>query len=80
MIGSCAFAAPVLVNGTAAMVGTKLITVRDAYFHHALEEFQNTGKVIFVIKRGSVLKRVVDKIIFEEMVAGEIAMRCCMTN
>ena len=73
----CVFAAPTspgtsLVNGVAATVGKALVTVQDAYFFRSLQRFREGAGELFRPEDGDDLRRTVRKIIFEEMVQGEM--------
>jgi len=61
-----------LVNGVAATVGKTLITVGDAYFYRALQRFREGSGDTLRVPEGEELKRTIRKIIFEEMVLGEM--------
>lgn len=61
-----------LVNGVAATVGKTLVTVQDAYFFRALQRYRDGEADLLRPEDGEDLKRTVRKIIFEEMVLGEM--------
>ncbi|MCB0417734.1 MAG: hypothetical protein KDD39_08795 [Bdellovibrionales bacterium] len=61
----------VLLNGTAAKVGKTIITVEDAYFYHALNAFKGGASDSVNRPSTSELRKTVQKMIFEEMVALE---------
>ncbi|MCB0404551.1 MAG: hypothetical protein KDD51_07170 [Bdellovibrionales bacterium] len=61
----------VLLNGTAAKVGKTIITVEDAYFYHALGAFKTGSETSLNRPSPAELRKTVQKIIFEEMVALE---------
>jgi len=67
-----AHAAPVLLNGTAATVGKVLITIHDAYFFGALEAFKRGDPNPLKREEGLELKKIVQKMVFEEMVYAEM--------
>jgi len=60
-----------LVNGTAAKVGTKLITVQEAYFYHSLSAFKKGEPKPLKVLSKLDLKKTVQKMIFEELVVAE---------
>ena len=61
-------AATELLNGAAASVGSKVITVRDAQFYRALQRYREGGSNIFARESGEDLKKTVQKVALEEMV------------
>ena len=63
--------AKVLLNGSAATVGTKIITVDDAYFYRGLMNWLEDRPVESVEDK-TTLKKTVQKMIFEEMVYAEL--------
>ncbi|MEZ4751883.1 MAG: hypothetical protein R3B54_14995 [Bdellovibrionota bacterium] len=71
----CLLAAPyafgVLLNGTAAKVGKTIITIEDAYFYHALNSFKAGVEDSLSRPSPAELRKTVQKMIFEEMVALE---------
>lgn len=62
---------PILLDGTAAEVGHTLITIREARFYGALQRFKVTSGDPLPMESEEELKKVVQKIIFEEMVYAE---------
>lgn len=65
---SPAGAAPELLNGAAASLGSKVITVRDAQFYRALQKYRDGGTNLFARESGEDLKKTVQKVALEEMV------------
>ena len=70
IVSGTAFAAEKtrLIDGTAASVAKKLITVQDAYFYRGLQRFREGQPNVLVIEEGDELRHTVQKIVFEEMV------------
>lgn len=62
---------PILLDGTAAEVGKTLITIREARFYGALQRFNGTSQDPPPMESEEELKKMVQKIIFEEMVYAE---------
>src|SRR5687767_12881402 len=69
---SITLAKPIILNGTAATVGKHLVTVQDARFYRALQRFQGDEADVFKVEEGEELRRTVQKIVLEEMVATEM--------
>lgn len=62
----------VLVNGIAAEVAGKPISLEDVYFHRALDRVKNGESGLLAIEKGDALKNSVQKLVLEEMVYGEM--------
>lgn len=65
-------AAVELINGAAASVGGKVITVRDAQFYRALQRYREGAGNLFSKESAEELKKTVQKVALEEMVSLEM--------
>lgn len=63
---------PTLLNGTAATVGARLVTIQDARFYRALMRFREGEGDVFKIEQGEELRRTVQKLVLDEMVFAEM--------
>lgn len=63
---------PLVVNGTAAIVGKQLITIQDARFFRSLQRFRDSESELFRWEEGDELRRTVQKVVLEEMVSAEL--------
>lgn len=61
-----------LVNGSAAIVNKKVITVRDAYVYRTLNRLKSGLTPIIFEETGENLRKTVQKLVFEEMVLAEM--------
>lgn len=62
----------VVVNGIAAEVAGKPITLEDVYFHRVLDKVKTGETGLLVLEKGEALKSSVQKLVLEEMVFGEM--------
>jgi len=63
---------PALLNGTAATVGSRLVTIQDARFYRALQRFREGEGEVFKVEQGEELRRTVQKLVLDEMVFAEM--------
>jgi len=63
---------PSLLNGTAATVGNRLVTIQDARFYRALQRFREGEADPFKVEQGEELRRTVQKLVLDEMVFAEM--------
>jgi hypothetical protein len=61
-----------VLNGAAAIVNKKAVTVQEAYVYRALQRINNRLEPVVLEEEGEELKRTVQKIVFEEMVLAEM--------
>ncbi len=61
-----------IVDGTAAIVGKRLITIQEARFFRAIQRFKEENVDPLQIESNSELKMTVQKIMFEELVLHEM--------
>ena len=61
-----------LINGTAAIVSKKVLTIEDAYIYRALVRFRDGEAQPVKLERGDELARTVQKIVLQEIVIKEI--------
>jgi hypothetical protein len=72
-LSAVALSAPkVMIDGTGAAVGKKLITVQDAYFYRALQRFREGAPATNNLEQGEELKRTIQRMAFEDMVSSEM--------
>ncbi len=65
-------ASPIILNGTAATVGNRLVTIQDARFYRALQRFREGESDVFRAEEGEELRRTVQKLVLDEMVFAEM--------
>jgi len=70
--GSAQQARTLLVNGTAAIINKKVVTVQDAFVFRAIQRVKSGQEPIILEEEGDNLKKTVQKIVFEEMVLAEM--------
>ncbi len=61
-----------LLNGTAAVVGKTLLTVQDVYLYRSILRFKEGESPAVLKETDDLLKKTVQKLIFEEMVFNEL--------
>jgi hypothetical protein len=61
------YADKIIVNGTAAKVGSTVITVQDALVYRSLQRFKDGERYSMAFEAGEELKKTVQKVVFEEM-------------
>lgn len=66
------FGAPVVLNGTAALVGKTLITIEDAQFFGGLQRFREGKPPLPRISDPDAFRRTLQKLVVEEMVFAEM--------
>ncbi len=66
------FSKEVVLDGTAAVIGKKLITVRDVYFYRAIHHFIKDGTVLLEPVESNDLLTDLHKIVLEEMLLKEM--------
>lgn len=62
-----------LLNGTAALVNKKVVTVRDAFIYRSLNRLKSGMQPVVLEEEGDELRKTVQKLVFEEMVLAEMA-------
>jgi hypothetical protein len=62
----------VMIDGTGASVGKKLITVQDGYFYRSLQRFHEGAPSTNTLEQGEELKRTIQRMAFEDMVSSEM--------
>ena len=65
-------AQPKLLNGAAAVINKRVVTVQDAYIFRALQRVKTGLQPPILEEEGEELKRTVQKIVFEDMVLAEM--------
>lgn len=71
-LAAFSYSKPTLLNGTAATVGKTLITVQDVQFYRSLQRFREGESPAVLLETGDALKKMVQKVAFEEMVYQEM--------
>lgn len=61
-----------LVNGSAAIINKKAVTIQDAYIYRALLRIKSGLQPVIFEEEGDELKKTVQKLVFEEMVLAEM--------
>ncbi|MFM8315555.1 MAG: hypothetical protein ACKOA8_14830, partial [Deltaproteobacteria bacterium] len=61
-----------LLNGSAAIINKKGVTIQDAYIYRALLRIKNGLQPVIFEEEGEELKKTVQKLVFEEMVLAEM--------
>ncbi len=61
-----------LMNGTAAIINKKVVTVQDAFIFKALQRLKTGLEPVVLEEEGDELKKTIQKIVFEEMVFAEM--------
>lgn len=61
-----------IINGTAALINRKVVTVQDAYIFRAVQRVKSGLQPVVLEEEGDELKKTVQKIVFEEMVLAEM--------
>jgi hypothetical protein len=69
---STLYAQPKLLNGAAAVINKRVVTVQDAYIFRALQRVKTGVQPPILEEEGEELKRTVQKIVFEDMVLAEM--------
>jgi hypothetical protein len=69
---STLYAQPKLLNGAAAVINKRVVTVQDAYIFRALQRVKAGLQPPILEEEGEELKRTVQKIVFEDMVLAEM--------
>ena len=70
--GSAQQTRTLLVNGTAAIINKKVVTIQDAFVFRAMQRVKSGQEPIILEEEGDNLKKTVQKIVFEEMVLAEM--------
>ncbi|MFM8315919.1 MAG: hypothetical protein ACKOA8_16700 [Deltaproteobacteria bacterium] len=60
------------VNGTAAIINKKVISIQDAFVYRALQRAKTGMQPVILEEEGDDLRKTVQKIVFEEMVIAEM--------
>lgn len=63
-----------LVDGAAAVVNKKVVTLQDAFIFRALQRVKSGAQPVVVEEEGEDLKKTVQKLVFEEMVLAEMKL------
>lgn len=71
-VSICAQSQGKVVNGTAAIINKKVITIKDAYVYRALQRMNTGTQPVLMEEQGEELRKTVQKIVFEEMVLAEM--------
>ena len=61
-----------MINGTAAIVDKRVITIQDAYIFRSLNRIKTGVQPVLSEEEGDELKRTVQKLILEGMVLAEM--------